>query len=177
MIDELVFGSLSPLKGSDIKKLKEKFVTQFPSHESIADEFFNKKANVSTAKANDRGKWIVLNNQILFFEDRNGNLIPHLKVLHKYPGLIPKIRCDQGAAKPILRGADLMVGGVTDRKTEDYSDLKQHSVVGVYIGDLEPAIAVGYLEMTPEQLATESTGRAIVLFHVCGDDLWKNQQC
>jgi predicted RNA-binding protein (TIGR00451 family) len=36
-----------------------------------------------------------------------------MRILHQYPDMMPKLRCDQGAIKFVLSGANIMCPGLT----------------------------------------------------------------
>lgn len=55
----------------------------------------------------------VINNTPLFFQERDGPWCPTLRVLHQYPDMMSKLRCDKGAIKFVLSGANIMCPGLT----------------------------------------------------------------
>ena len=85
-----------------------------------------------------------MNNEILFFNVKDGPYFPHLKLLHRYPGsfndcfcnidILPRLQVDKGAIKFILSGSQIMCPGLTN----DYGaqipehDIPQGVVVAIY---------------------------------------------
>lgn len=55
----------------------------------------------------------VINNNVLFFQERDGPWVPTLKVLHQYPEAMKRLRVDKGAIKFVLSGANIMCPGLT----------------------------------------------------------------
>ena len=55
---------------------------------------------------------IICESDILFFEN-DKRVAPTLRVLHKYPCLLPKMQVDKGGIKFILNGANVMAPGLT----------------------------------------------------------------
>lgn len=49
----------------------------------------------------------------LFFSTRDTAWCPTLRLLHKYPDMMPKLRVDTGAIRFVLSGADIMCPGLT----------------------------------------------------------------
>jgi predicted ribosome-associated RNA-binding protein Tma20 len=54
-----------------------------------------------------------LNEVPLFYSDRDNHWFPTLRILHQYPDMMPKLRCDKGAIKFVLSGANIMCPGLT----------------------------------------------------------------
>jgi predicted ribosome-associated RNA-binding protein Tma20 len=55
----------------------------------------------------------IVHNTPLFFSEREGRWFPTMRILHQYPDMMPKLRCDQGAIKFVLSGANIMCPGLT----------------------------------------------------------------
>lgn len=56
---------------------------------------------------------VVINGEPLFFTTRDGPWCPTLRMVHKYPDMMKKLRVDTGAIKFVLAGADIMCPGLT----------------------------------------------------------------
>ena len=46
---------------------------------------------------------VILHGRPLFFAQRDGPWFPTLRVLHQYPQMMVKLRCDTGAVKFVLQ--------------------------------------------------------------------------
>ncbi len=66
----------------------------------------------------------VINNTILFFQERDGPWLPTLRILHQYPEMMKRLRADKGAIKFVLSGANIMCPGLT------HPDATIHDEVG-----------------------------------------------
>jgi PUA domain protein len=122
----------------------------------------------------------------LVYETKD-HLIPHLKLVHKYPQCFPRIRIDRGAIRFVLSGATLMAPGLTspggrlpsqDFEGEDAKfgtkDLEKGVVVVVEAEGKEEACLVGALKVGTGQMKVEQKGAAIEDgWHYVGDGLWK----
>lgn len=49
----------------------------------------------------------------IFFTTRDGPWCPTLRLVHKFPDMMKKLRVDTGAIKFVLAGADVMCPGLT----------------------------------------------------------------
>ena len=52
-------------------------------------------------------------NEFVFFQCRSGPFIPTLRMLHRFPDILPKYRVDRGAIRFVLSGANIMAPGLT----------------------------------------------------------------
>ena len=113
-------------------------------------------------------------------------MIPHLKVIHKYPWAFPRIRIDRGAIRFVLSGATLMVPGLTspggrlpgdEEAGEEYGnggeELEAGEVVVVEAEGKETACLVGVLTMGTKEMREKKKGPGIENGHYVGDGLWK----
>ncbi len=67
-------------------------------------------------KLPDRASLYVIDRQPVFFQTDNGAvLIPHLKLVHRFPEAFPTVRIDRGAIRFVLSGATLMAPGLTSQ--------------------------------------------------------------
>ena len=103
---------INQVKNSVQRSLSVQIVDTYPALENAIDKILPKKS-ISVAKAPDYITLIVIDDEILFFQQRDGPLFPTLKLLHKYPNLMPKMQVDKGAVKFILGGANIMCPGFT----------------------------------------------------------------
>lgn len=54
---------------------------------------------------------IQVEREVLFFS-KEKYIVPHLKLLHRYPDMLPKQVVDVGAVGPLLNGSDVMAPGL-----------------------------------------------------------------
>ena len=55
---------------------------------------------------------ITSENDVLFF-NKEDFLVPHLRLLHRYPELLPRMQIDKGGLKHIFDGSNVMCPGLT----------------------------------------------------------------
>lgn len=165
------------MKSSQQRAARQKIVAQMPSIQPYLDHFFPKKTKTTNAKC--AGHIYILASQSgipLFFQTRNGEFFPTLRILHKYPFLLPVLKVDRGAIKHVINGADVMLPGLKSNKATIPDDLDVGCVVAVFGEGKEHAISVGILKMNSEEMKTQDKGVAIESVHHVSDGLWKCTQ-
>lgn len=157
----------------------------------MIDEVLPKKGSLEAMKLPDRCTLYVLEGEPLFFQhDKSDVLLPHLKLVHRFPQGFPSIRIDRGAIRFVLSGATLMAPGLTSPggrlpsgKGGDPEGLdedgcwsreleKGEPVVVTAEGKLE-ACAVGILVESTKIVKEKGKGPVIEEAHCLGDGLWK----
>ena len=103
-------GSLNKCKSSIERKIREDVLETYPRLEDVIDQFWPKKNDsCSLGKTKSKIQVVCIDNEILFFQKEQGGVwFPTLKLLHRYPSMMPKFRVDKGAIKFVLKGADVM---------------------------------------------------------------------
>lgn len=184
------------LKSSVQRSLRQSLLSSYPLLTPYADEILPKKASLQSIKLPDRAVLYVLEAEPLFFESgKPGSdipLLPHLRLVHRFPQAFPSIRIDRGAIRYVLGGATLMAPGLTSaggrlpdpRKVEDGIDCRDDEgrwsrelaagepVVIMAEGKNE-ACAVGLLVAGTKEVKDKGKGPVVEDAHFLGDGLWK----
>jgi PUA domain protein len=125
-------------------------------------------------------------------------LLPHLKLVHRFPTCFPSIRIDRGAIRFVLSGATLMAPGLTSaggrlpngdaEEAGSYGETKiDGDEEGWYGGrelevaepvvicaeGKEEACAVGLLSMSTKEVKEKGKGPVMEDAHYLGDGLWR----
>lgn len=106
-------------------------------------------------------------------------LLPHLKLVHRFPACFPTIQCDRGAIRFVLSGATLMAPGLTSTGgrlptgEEGDKDLEKGDPVIVMAEGKEEACAVGLLSMGTKEAREKGKGPVVEEGHFLGDGLWR----
>lgn len=126
----------------------------------------------------------------LFYQfDTSAPLLPHLKLVHRFPQAFPTIRIDRGAIRFVLSGATLMAPGLTSvggrlpepREGDEGVDgdghwsreLKKGEPVVIMAEGKEEACAVGVLVAGTDEVKKLGKGPVVEDAHYLGDGLWK----
>ncbi|TKA64243.1 hypothetical protein B0A55_11735 [Friedmanniomyces simplex] len=185
-LDRFVPGSRSKVKSSAQRAIRAKVLETYPKLEPHLDDILPKKEQLDLLKIPDRVSLYCLGGEPLFWQHMDDPVIPHLKVIHKYPWAFPRIRIDRGAIRFVLSGATLMVPGLTspggrlpgdDEAGEEYgnggNELEAGEVVVVEAEGKETACMVGVLKMGTQEMKEKKKGPGIENGHYVGDGLWK----
>ncbi|CBF87796.1 translation machinery-associated protein 20 [Aspergillus nidulans FGSC A4] len=124
----------------------------------------------------DRVTLYTIDSTPLFYQPLDGPPIPHLKLLHQFPDMLPTIQIDRGAIRFVLSGAALMAPGLTSpggRLPDAEHALEQGTVVAVKAEGKEEICMVGTLKVGTEEIKAKGKGVAIDDGHYLGDGLWK----
>lgn len=102
----------------------------------------------------------------IFFQQRDGPILPSLKIIHKYPSLnFTSVTVDKGAIPYLLGGANVMCPGLTnpgglmppdgeekDQNGFDKPGLSKGDGVVIYAEGKEHAIAIGVMTMSSAEM-------------------------
>jgi len=112
----------------------------------------------------------------VFFEHRDGPVLPTLRFVHQYPELFTTYTVDEGAIPYILGGANIMCPGLTNEQSLMPTDLEEGSAIVINCHGKEHAIAVGSMSMCTEDIRTKNKGIAITVDHALGDGLFNTEK-
>ncbi|KAI0597790.1 hypothetical protein F4775DRAFT_558594 [Biscogniauxia sp. FL1348] len=193
----------SKLKSSVQRALRQSLLTTYPLLNNYIDEILPKKGSLEAMKLPDRCTLYVLDSQPLFFQNDAGpsnTLLPHLKLVHRFPDAFPSIRIDRGAIRFVLSGATLMAPGLTspggrlpsgvltarpaegeegavkeglDEDERWTRELEKGEPVVVRAEGKTEACAVGFLVVGTKEVKEKGKGPVIEDAHYLGDGLWR----
>eukprot|EP01126_Amoeba_proteus_P010328 TRINITY_DN1401_c0_g1_i17.p1 TRINITY_DN1401_c0_g1~~TRINITY_DN1401_c0_g1_i17.p1 ORF type:complete len:182 (+),score=29.23 TRINITY_DN1401_c0_g1_i17:65-610(+) len=166
-------GQQSQVKSSQARGIKTALVTQFPQLETHYDNIFPKKYPVIMAKSSTfRCQFIIVNKEILFVE-RDRKYFPTLRVLHRYPFLLPKVQVDTGAIKFVLGGANVMCPGLTSPGGNLDTDFVEGDIVAIMAEGKQHCLAIGLAKMSRDEIRGTNKGHGLETLHHLGDSLWE----
>ncbi|KAJ4322384.1 translation machinery-associated protein 20 [Fusarium piperis] len=186
------------LKSSVQRSLRQALLSTYPLLTPHIDEILPKKASLASMKLTDRNTLYVLDSTPLFYQqDISSTIIPHLRLVHRFPEAFPSIRIDRGAIRFVLSGATLMAPGLTspggrlpadgvpegleegkemDQKLEEDGrwsrELEKGEPVVVMAEGKVEACAVGTLVAGTKEVKGKGKGPVIEDAHFLGDGLW-----
>ncbi len=144
----------------------------------------------------DRVTLYLIGSTPLFYQHMTDALLPHLKLVHRFPICFPSIRIDRGAIRFVLSGATLMAPGLTStggrlpngdaEETGAYGEtkgpnrgwyggreLEKGEPVVICAEGKEEACAVGLLSMGTKEVKEKGKGPVVEEGHYLGDGLWR----
>ncbi len=113
-----------------------------------------------------------INDELRFLEDRDGNVIPTLRLLHRYPLMMPHMQTDKGAIKHILSGSDVMCPGLTHPASK-MADVPVGTIVALMAEGKEHAMGIGITTMSTDDIMKFNKGVGIRLLMNLNDGMWK----
>jgi len=129
-------------------------------------------ADVHVMSCVDKVELLIIDDVPMFYNQRGGQYIPTLRILHQYPDLLPKQKCDRGAIKFVLSGANIMCPGLTHENAELDESIEDGTIVGIYAEGKEHAMAIGQHCMSGKAIREVNKGIGINLIHYLNDGLW-----
>ncbi|QSZ29083.1 hypothetical protein DSL72_003593 [Monilinia vaccinii-corymbosi] len=188
-------GSKSKVKSSVQRAIRNQLVTTYPLLAPHIDEIVPKKEQLDAMKIPDRVTLYLIGTTPLFFQHMTDALLPHLKLVHRFPTCFPSIRIDRGAIRFVLSGATLMAPGLTSTggrlpngNAEEVGvygetgegegwyggrELQSGEPVVVCAEGKEEACAVGLLCMGTKDVKEKGKGPVVEDAHYLGDGLWR----
>jgi PUA domain protein len=139
-------------KSSVMRAIKQSIVEQYPLLEEHIDELLPKKQPLYLVKCLDRVVLLQSQDQFLFFQSFDGPWMPTLKILHKFPDILPIIQVDKGAIKFVLKGADIMCPGMTSPGAKIHQPLEKDRVVCIRAEGKEHSLCVGMTSLSTEEM-------------------------
>uniref|UniRef100_F7D612 Malignant T-cell-amplified sequence n=1 Tax=Monodelphis domestica TaxID=13616 RepID=F7D612_MONDO len=143
------------LKTSVIKGIKNQLLDQFPGIEPWLNQIMPKKDPVKIVRC----------------QQREGPFYPTLRLLHKYPFILPHQRVDKGAIKFVLSGANIMCPGLTSPGAQLYPAAAD-TVVAIMAEGKQHALCVGVMKMAAQDIERVNKGIGIENIHYLNDGLW-----
>lgn len=114
----------------------------------------------------------------VFFQSRDGGVLPTLRLVHSYPDLtFQQVKVDKGAIPFVIGGANIMCPGLTNpggfmpEDSDDTAGLNKGDGVVIYAEGKEHALAIGVMKMSSKQIRSKNKGIGIEVIHFLGDGL------
>ncbi|XP_069922933.1 malignant T-cell-amplified sequence 1 isoform X5 [Oryctolagus cuniculus] len=113
-----------------------------------------KKDPVKIVRCHEHIEILTVNGELLFFRQREGPFYPTLRLLHKYPFILPHQQVDKGAIKFVLSGANIMCPGLTSPGAKLYPAAVD-TIVAIMAEGKQHALCVGVMKMSAEDIETQ----------------------
>lgn len=165
-------SSISQVKNSVQRGIQSSIVDQYPLLEECIDDIIPKKS-ITVGKATDNVQLIIIDNEILFFCEQGGPYFPTLKLLHKFPNMMPWMQVDRGAIRFVLGGANIMCPGFTSAGGMIPKSLPPGTPVAIYAEGKEHAMALGITKMSTDDIVSKNKGVGVDTVHFLMDGLWQ----
>jgi len=170
--------STTNTQASAQRKVRAAVQTQYPmlSADEL-EEILPKKEGLTAVRCQGHITLIVVSKAPVFFQERDGPYFPTLRLLHKYPFLLPRMQCDIGGCKFVVSGANVMCPGLTHPTGGHVvPSLPVGTLVQVGIEGKQHAAAIGTLLMSSDDIVKLNKGHAVESVHCLCDGLWRTTQ-
>ena len=147
---------------------------EYPPLEGLLEDLVPKKGDVAMAKCADKVQMLCLGGEPLFFQLRDGPFFPTLRLLQRYPDIMPKLRVDRGAIKFVLSGANVMCPGLTSPGAEIHDEVEEGMPVAIFAEGKEHPLAIGVTTMSTADIRDINKDIGVELVHYLNDGLWKS---
>ncbi|XP_031571611.1 malignant T-cell-amplified sequence 1-like [Actinia tenebrosa] len=165
-------SGVTQVKSSVQRGIKNKIVEQFPPIADYINQIFPKKDPMVVVKCHDHIEILSVNQELLFFRQRDGTYYPSLRLLHQYPCMLPHEQVDRGAIRFILSGANIMCPGLTSPGAKMVQQPKD-AVVAIMAEGKQHALAIGVLKMSTDEISSVNKGIGVENIHYLNDGLWQ----
>ncbi|KCV68196.1 hypothetical protein H696_05125 [Fonticula alba] len=143
---------------------------------NIGDIVFPSTTNFKILKSRHFYTIFSVNDKPQFVQLDEGDIFPTLRVLQRFPRLMPGIYVDKGAVRPLMGGSDLMVPGIYKPSLEAIGELPAGTVVAVYAIGLQHPFMIGRLTYNVRTILGMQTGNVVENLHTMGDGLWEHSK-
>lgn len=166
--------SNTQVKSSVVRDVKKQVTQLYGSTltAEILSQIFPKKQPVFLVKSLAYVTFVESRGFLWFWRIRTGPWYPTLRLLHKFPDLLPRVRVDRGAIPHVLSGASIMAPGLTSAGGDIPDGLSAGDAVSIMAEGKKLALAVGRLTMSSERILAEKKGIAIDDIMSIGDGIW-----
>ncbi|EPQ58440.1 hypothetical protein GLOTRDRAFT_114868 [Gloeophyllum trabeum ATCC 11539] len=167
------------VKSSVQRSLRAGLLSQWKIDPDTLESIWPKKENITLVKCRDHISIYALNGEPLFFQHFDGPLYPTLRLLHKYPFILPVVRVDRGAIRFLLAGAHMMCPGFTSKGgwlPPPEEALPAGVAVAIHAEGKEHAIGIGITKLSTEDIKKVNKGVGVEVVTHLGDDLWALQK-
>ncbi|CDI79169.1 PUA domain-containing, cell cycle regulator protein, putative [Eimeria praecox] len=164
-------SSQTMMKSSMQRAVRGQILEEYPRLEPVMEQIWPKKASPVLIKCQNRISLVALDGKPLFFQQRDGQWVPTLRLLHEYPSMMPKMQVDKGAVKFVLRGSNVMCQGLTSPGGR-MEEVPANKVVQIAVEGKQHSCAIGITTMSTEDIRRENKGPCIETLTYLNDGLW-----
>ncbi|KAM5539070.1 hypothetical protein V8D89_007293 [Ganoderma adspersum] len=170
-----VSGQVS-VKSSVQRSIRSGILAQWRISPETFEQIWPKKEPLTLVKCREHIAIYTLHGEPLFFQHFDGPFFPTLRLLHKYPFILPTVKVDRGAIRFLLAGAHMMCPGFTSAGGSlPPADqvLPANTPVAIHAEGKEHATGIGLTKLGTEEIKSVNKGVGVETVTYLGDDLWQ----
>ncbi|TFK27375.1 hypothetical protein FA15DRAFT_666443 [Coprinopsis marcescibilis] len=164
-----------PMKSSVQRNLRATILSQWKIEPETLEAIWPKKEGLVHAKCREHIAIYTVHGEPLFVQHFDGPFMPTLRLLHKYPYILPSVKIDRGAIRFLLAGANMMCPGLTSKGgwlPPSEEGIPAGAVVAIHAEGKEHAVGVGLTKMSTEDIKRINKDVGVETLVYLGDDLW-----
>jgi len=134
-----------------------------------------KKESLVHVKCKEHLAIYAVQGEPLFFQHFDGPFYPTLRLVHKYPHILPVVGVDRGAIRFLLGGAHMMCPGLTSAGgylPPAEEALQAGTPVLIRAEGKDHAVGIGITKLGTEEMRKVNKGIGVEIVTYLGDDLW-----
>ena len=159
----LIMVKKEELRKKDIQKISSSLTLIYPK--DFTDFIADTKLFKTEIKIKERTLILYhTNDNICYLFEENGQIIPSLYSLRKFPDLLPKITVDAGAVKFMINGADLFRPGMVE--WEEFKNNDYVTIINLH----KAAMCIGRTILSSKDLSDK--GKVTKTIHYLNDEIW-----
>ncbi|PFH52442.1 hypothetical protein AMATHDRAFT_2169 [Amanita thiersii Skay4041] len=165
----------TPIKSSVQRSIRAAVLSQWKIEPETFEVVWPKKEALTHVKCKEHISIYTVHGEPIFFQQFDGPFYPTLRVLHKYPYILPEVRVDRGAIRYLLAGVNMMCPGLTSAGgylPPDDSPLPSGTPVAIQAEGKEHAVGIGITKMATNEMRKVNKGVGVETITYLGDDLW-----
>jgi len=163
------------LKSSVQRSIRANILTQWTIDPETLELVWPKKEPLMHVKCRDHISIYTVHGEPLLLQHFDGPFYPSLRLLHRYPNLLPRVQIDRGAIRFLLSGVNMMCPGMTSKGgwlPPSESAIAAEKPVAIYAEGKLHAAGLGLTKMDTEQMKKVNKDVGVELITHVGDDLW-----
>ncbi|KAI0063400.1 hypothetical protein BV25DRAFT_1824506 [Artomyces pyxidatus] len=169
----------TPVKSSMQRAIRSSILSSWNIDAETLEAIWPKKESIIHVKCREHISIYTLHNEPLFFQHFDGPVYPTLRLLHKYPFILPHVGIDRGAIRFLLAGANMMCPGLTSkggRLPPQDAALPAGTPVAIDAEGKEFAVGIGLTTIGTEEMKKINKDVAVESVTYVGDELWAVQK-
>ncbi|KAL3878375.1 hypothetical protein ACJMK2_030764 [Sinanodonta woodiana] len=170
--DKEMVSNVNNAKSSVQRGIRHAVLEQFPHIDDYIEQILPKKDNLKIVKCHEHIEILANSNgEAVFFRQRDGPYYPALKLIHKYPFILPHMQVDKGAIRFVLSGANIMCPGLTSPGAK-MTKVDKDQIVAIMAEGKQHALAIGVTKMSTDEIISSNKGIGVDNIHYLNDGLW-----
>ncbi|KAJ7582832.1 hypothetical protein C8J56DRAFT_955846 [Mycena floridula] len=165
----------TPVKSSIQRNIRASILSQWKIEPETLEAIWPKKEGLVLVKCREHISIYTVNGEPLCFQHFDGPYYPTLRLVHKYPYILPMVKVDRGAIRFLLAGAHMMCPGLTSAGgylPPAESALPAGAPVAIHAEGKVHAVGIGITKMGTEEIRKVNKDVGVETVTYLGDDLW-----